>query len=126
DIFEYFKGATQAMLDNEPQGEYQSVPWLQDFRQIFGGNSYPITRNEFNIIIQANFQEANDLLNAVEPVSGWVIEKVNDWAKIQCMLLAIFGSRTGDGSQTSLSYLTGSQSNVSGWRMFDLNLLRFA
>src|SRR5690606_24674954 len=126
DIFEYFKGATQALLNNQVQAEYISVPWTSDFRLIFGGDDYPITRNTFNIIIQANFSDTDDLLFAEEPESGWVMEKVNDWAKVQSIMLAVFGSRTGNASQTSLSYLTGSRANTSGWNIYDMNLLRFA
>lgn len=126
DIFEYFKGATQALLTNQVQAEYISVPWTSDFRSIFGGDDYPITRNTFNIIIQANFSDTDDLLFAEEPESGWVMEKVNDWAKVQSIMLAVFGSRTGSPSQTSLSYLTGPRSNTSGWNIYDMNLLRFA
>lgn len=126
DVFEYFKGALDAMLKGKVQAEYGNEVWTNSFRTAFGGGNYPITRAQFNNIITSNFWDPNDLLTATEPVSGWPVDKVNDWAKVQSIALALFGSRTGSTSDSSFSYLTGSRSNTAGWKVYEMNLLRFA
>lgn len=121
DIFEYFKGATQAFLNEIPQSEYTDEYWGA-VRTWMKSQSYPVSRSAFNTIINNNFPDSADLLSSNEPPSsGWSIYKVYDWAKVQSFIRAIFG----ESGATTSSGLSGSMGNVSGWSRYDLVLLRF-
>lgn len=126
EVFGYFKGAMQALLNGSEQTEFTEDRWIDGFATDFGGGNYPITRNQFNTIISNNFTDSSDLLNASEPASGWPVAKVIDWGRIQTIKLAVFGSVSGSGSDQSLSSLTGSRKNTSGWTICSQTYLRFA